>query len=1362
MAEAIIEQQLGGAMELKCTEGLGNSELNTVVKAIRDLSELKTAGSIDDLDQIEKTLFGKRDLLWDEKSMMVTGFNEALKEDEVLTPTQKGQVEQGIRTLTTSLQSNDLVRAANQLQTVWRSYEQITGSEKRALELLSSAAELIVAKWRFGGDRELMERLTALGKEDDIGLIEKNLGAVKDATETIRKRDKAGDRADVEGKERQTREAWYTEKWKSINNHQYDRETSSTKFIREEIKGKGGVEEKGNKLDEKHKFGKGMEEMANWRFFKRGNLNDAYSQDQAPDYLKESLGTIKRVAKWIDQKGEAKYLPRMDELKRWTVGGVMTREVWRAIQDNVRTGLTLLENDVTGDILRCRPDQSLTPKIIENKAKGVFEYAVNPEERKQQLDLFSKLQEEVGHSFKALESRQEKLQKTGIRESGAIVVRDKTGKEHGFSLDLRSEVFNPMFLIEDGKSNFGGLEYQAWLARSRLQLLVHTSLDIHEPLHEVGVQGASLWAYLEGMVALSGKPWVPDVLKTEIISRFPGQADFWLLQFWLNQGKDVVVGDVKQLPDYKQGAAKAFREVVVKAYYAPAKGKRIEAGVWLDHSKPISPTIYKLRVKNLEEGRMIWEETGRPTMVNLWYYALYATWEATTHFTEYGAEEYKIWLQSHGQDHSNPIHYIQGFPAFFSEKLAAGLALPLLPDLVYSSQGMLSELYPLVKRDNGEYEIIEGGDELEEIPQGELVRTFREEMKEARQEYIFMLLPVLETEIFQQIQLLLQGAEVTSTKMGRKILASNIFELMRKNIFTKHVTQAWCGANEFYKRRVVTIEKGKTETQTIENMPIDIDLVAVFERTERINEQQGAALILTGVPNEVINVHLPKVLFGRRAHDPSGKDLKEIERLGQFVYGKDPQYSKILEAIATGATAEEIGKAFGNKSQQAERLVGAIMMQLYRRFAGIYDPASFYDITLFTWAKEVTGWFEPLNRPPQWLDRLGGLGRWFKGSFNSYKFLKQPYLADIEIWEEVATWEFKTGPRKGQRIFYHPSFDPRDTGPYDAFFYEGLQASGLTRYKKEGEKDAIWEGGDLVLTLAADSLFRLKSFENNPRRKHLMYTEIGRFSPSMPIDLSNSMWRYGQVHNKLKALNGFRPGVDYGLVPKPREIRAILESNFFELNPDQVNEADTILNGPWPWLRRELGYAALDFLVGQPDPIQKFLEGFKKEAGGLTGGSQAANLLLNSAISPFPQFRATPISAPIAIATGLAVAASPFFTPVWAAAAGVFAGLYAFNLSGRAIQWLFAGGLELGLNYVKHMGGVKWLKLFFRELPDGKRRALQRTPALLGGPLFSQLVEIGNKHSVFWNVMQEKDLAARREKAAQLAGAILEDKITSN
>jgi len=99
------------------------------------------------------------------------------------------------------------------------------------------------------------------------------------------------------------------------------------------------------------------------------------------------------------------------------------------------------------------------------------------------------------------------------------------------------------------------------------------------------------------------------------------------------------------------------------------------------------------------------------------------------------------------------------------------------------------------------------------------------------------------------------------------------------------------------------------------------------------------------------------------------------------------------------------------------------------------------------------------------------------------------------------------------------------------------------------------------------------------------------------------MFRYGQVHNKLRALNGFRPGVDYGLVPKRRELNEILKSNFFELIPDQVEEIDGILNGWWPWLKREFTYGALDLMVGQPDPIQKFLEGFKKETGGIVSST---------------------------------------------------------------------------------------------------------------------------------------------------------------
>lgn len=1385
-------------MNLNRAENMGG-RIAAVAEAIKVTSELRASKvqTNRELEDFEQGIFGDRKKLWDEKSEISKTVNQVIKQSltkdeehmgqDEITGDQAENIRLGIETFCRNLNSGDFRLVNQQRDEVLRLIERSTAAgASRANEILDAAMELIDSKWRFAQDRELMGRLEGLAQDKITQPIENNLNNVKEATKETRKRDEKNDRADVKGNERHTREIWFTTEWKSVkskNPGEYDKETASTEFIREEIEADGGVATQTQKFGDSHKFGDGSEEMLEWRFFKHQALDAAVKQNKIPEFIQTSLDQIGRVAKWIDADwNESMGLPTEETMKQCTVGGALAREVWRVLQDNVRAGLTLLENDVTKDIMRCRPDHSLTPKIIESKAKGIFEYAVYPGERNRQEEKFSELQIQVGHSLEAIENRQKKLQKTGEKEQGAVVIKDLTGEKHSFKVDLRSETFNPMFLIKDGKNNFGELEYLAWMARSRLQLLVHTSLNIHEPLHDVGVQGPSMWAYLEGMVALSGKPWVPDVLQIENISRLPGAADFWVLQFWLNQGKDVVVEDVEQLPYYKQTAAEIFKEVVVKAYYAPAKGKSTGVGVWLDHSKPISPTLYKLMVKNLQEGRMIWEETGRPTMVNLWYYTLYATWEATTHFTEYGPEEYKIWLQSHGQDHSNPVAYIQGFSAFFSEKLAAGLALPLLPDLIYSSQGMLSELFPLVKRANGEYELVEGGEELETIPQGELVRTFREEMKKARQQYIFELLPVLEAEIFEQIQLLIQGAEVVSTKMGRKILAGNIFELLAKNIFTNHVTQAWCGTgsfpNEFYKRRIRTMKDGQLVSQTIESMPINIDLVAAFERIDRINEQQGAALILTGVPDEVINARLPQVLFGRRSWDPEGQSLKVIQNLGRLVYGKSPQYAEMLKAIASGATPEEIGGAFsGNKGQAAEQLANAIMLQLYRRYAGVFNAASFYDITLFAWAKEVTGWYEPLGR------------RLFPK--NDYKFLVEPYSADIEVWEEIATWEFKTGPRKGQRIFYHPSFDPRGAAPYDAFFYEGLKASGLTRYNKEGERDAIWESGDIVLTLAADTPIRLKSFEADQRRKRLMYTEIGRFSPAMPIDMSCSMFRYGQVHNKLRALNGFRPGVDYGLVPKRRELNEILKSNFFELIPDQVEEIDGILNGWWPWLKREFTYGALDLMVGQPDPIQKFLEGFKKETGGIVSSTpwgSALNLFMNSWIAPFPQFRATPISLPIGLAVGFTVA--PFFMIGSWPVGGIIAGLYAFNVSGRAIQWLFAEGLESALNTIKHRGGFNSLgfylrKLpgggkiaeviektpiigrltkgfFFRELPDGKKRALQRTPTLLGGPLHSQLVEIGNKPSVFWDVMQEKSLAGRRERVAQLAGAIMEDKITSN
>jgi len=217
MPEVLPEQQpFSGELGFKYSENL-SPEMKRMVRVLTNVSEL--GSSVDktaELDKFEKQAFGVRNQLWDEKTDISREFAKILKADETIGDDQRNNIRTGIDNFSGYLRSGDLRRASDQQETVRRQLSQVTDDgERRGLELLSGALELVEAKWRFGRDRELMGQLEVLSREKILDSIDGNLDLVRDATKITRKRDEAGDRADVKGKERHTREIWYTEALKT-------------------------------------------------------------------------------------------------------------------------------------------------------------------------------------------------------------------------------------------------------------------------------------------------------------------------------------------------------------------------------------------------------------------------------------------------------------------------------------------------------------------------------------------------------------------------------------------------------------------------------------------------------------------------------------------------------------------------------------------------------------------------------------------------------------------------------------------------------------------------------------------------------------------------------------------------------------------------------------------------------------------------------------------------------------------------------------------------------------------------------------------------------------------------------------------
>ncbi|PIU74419.1 hypothetical protein COS77_01680, partial [Candidatus Roizmanbacteria bacterium CG06_land_8_20_14_3_00_34_14] len=290
-------------MNLNRAENMGG-RIAAVAEAIKVTSELRASKvqTNRELEDFEQGIFGDRKKLWDEKSEISKTVNQVIKQSlakdeehmgqDEITGDQAENIRLGIETFCRNLNSGDFRLVNQQRDEVLRLIERSTAAgASRANEILDAAMELIDSKWRFAQDRELMGRLEGLAQDKITQPIENNLNNVKEATKETRKRDEKNDRADVKGNERHTREIWFTTEWKSVkskNPGEYDKETASTEFIREEIEADGGVATQTQKFGDSHKFGDGSEEMLEWRFFKHQALDAAVKQNKIPEFIQTS------------------------------------------------------------------------------------------------------------------------------------------------------------------------------------------------------------------------------------------------------------------------------------------------------------------------------------------------------------------------------------------------------------------------------------------------------------------------------------------------------------------------------------------------------------------------------------------------------------------------------------------------------------------------------------------------------------------------------------------------------------------------------------------------------------------------------------------------------------------------------------------------------------------------------------------------------------------------------------------------------------------------------------------------------------------------------------------------------------------
>lgn len=1310
MAELITDGH--SELSLAQCERVGG-EIGETAKIIQAISEFRYGnGSEQQLNQAEEKLFGNQRSLWDEKSGISKSVNNTIikaEDDSEITRMQVADIRTGIETYCRNLQRGDHRLVDEQREEVLRLTRRgVAGGERRVNEILAAAIELIDSKDRFRQDRELMGRLEKLGDDKSPQPIEKNLDKVREATDETKKRDQKGKRSYVEGNTTITREKWFTQVWESTTGQQFNRETASQIFIEEEIETSGGVNTQAQQFANSHKFGTGSEEMVAWRFFKRRAFDRVIQQHSEPQFIKTSIDQIKEVARRIDDSwNEARGLPTEQLMKELTVGGALVREVWRVLQDNVRAGLTLRENDVTDDMLASRPNPSLNPKIVRSKAEGIFEVATNPRQRAEDLNKFTGLYRQHLRLLGKTEAEVEDLMVKGRMTSGEGIIVADEGQKVNAKIDSRSEMFNPMFLVDkSGAVRFEQLEYQVWQARAKLHLLTNTAMPVHEPLHDEGVTGPSAWVRIEQMSSFPNKALSEEMLHAEFSPFIPGTTEFWLMQFYLNQGKDLVAENPAEIPYYKKTLVDRFNEVVVKAYFAPAIDKRGEQGVWPRHGNPVSREIYSRRLRQLEQGQMIWPESNRPMMVDLLTYAQWQHWKAISHTTEFGMHEFQEWIRGKGYDPENPGHFIQLFPQFFSEKMTVGLATHVSSDLIWNTMGMVTEYYPMVPNEKGQMVELTSLEQIykyrakhpDQAYIGQLYEYYFGDMEQTRREYIQNNIGAIEQQIYEYVAQFLQGNESAPALAARRWLAPQFFQLWTKYAFARHEQDNWCGTtdhpNKYYLQRVVKVGSLKVGAtiqapQDIDwqARPIDYDLVSGFDaNAARMTPQQLAAMILSAVPDEVIDKHALTVLLANKKHVFMQNQYRAVQALKAQLEktAKRPvKWHKVFESIATGASVNELASVFAEDelgrqdlAPLVETLFSEISFALRRRAGPILSPATFYEAILFAWAREEVDFYKEDKR---------GLPRFLK--------LDEAFLANVDTWEQVARWEFKTGAREGEPIFYHPLYSPGGEEFLERYLSGQISASGLTNYDPESQEK--WKG-DYILSMAADTFISVKVGVPgvSVHSQQGQYAELLRYAPLIPIDLNHKENPWGQLQAKLDAESIYRPSNDYIVAPKFNEVEGVILT--MESTPPVKAAMVERYYGPrgfWGiprWIRKNWQYHAIDISVGRPDFIEKILEGFKKSTSTFAAGPAGSILdfFFNNPISPFPQFRGSLISIPAGIIVGAVIAGTPI-----GLATGIIAGLYTHNLGGWLIQKIFGQWMESSLNDNKNEGIV------FRRLP---------------------------------------------------------------
>ena len=1002
------------------------------------------------------------------------------------------------------------------------------------------------------------------------------------------------------------------------------------------------------------------------------------------------------------------------------------------------------------------------------------------------------LHDAVLPSFEVAERAEKKLKDMGKVEGSNVIIEIEGMGEIPVPLNQKGQGFEPMFCYEkkrDGTKevNFDQFEYRIWLARVSLFNFIHRSLPMDTHYFELSESGISPWMYIFDQVVTSDQDLLEKITSPELKRLMPQVSEFWLLQLYLNEGRDIAK-ELKNVDWEKQGAAEMFKEIAHR-YFHLSWSKTGEVGPDINLYEPISPELTRKKWKNLREGRMIWKETKRPMMINLQHLFWHLGWQATTHRMEWGDQTYGDWLtgQPKGSP-DDPYSYIGLFPTFIQEKIGSGLAFMVSLDAIWWTMGLHAELYPLVKKSvkltdgsiEDRWEILASHDEAMylressgELSQaGELLRIYRRDVRRRWREYMANNMGSIEKRMLANIQMILgAGKAEAGSKEARAFVSRNIMQLANFLCFNQTLQETWCGSvdapNEFYQRKSLVLRRdGTVKKSTVEPRPLDLDLHEVWRAIRKPTHQEGAALILTGVPEKVINRHARMVIFGRQRK--FNKPLEKVDGLARQIWGsaKKANYFWVMRALAASFSPEEVGEQWGKETSANATQVAAmesfaeeVMTGLQLMCNKVFSPQSFYEMVLFSWAREQVKWYD------------------------NYRFFFDPYLADMDVLEEITTWKFNAGPRgsrsgkkKAEHIIYHPLLAGDDGEQVDDFFNWHTTQSFLSYddFDSKGRKTKRYRG-DYILTMAMDTMLPAND-DWTDELTRMWYCNLGGNAQYIPTAIHNRFYDLSRASGILKDHDWFRPGVEFAHMPKLKELWTIIENaGLHDFDAKTVEKM--LYRKPyffnWVWAGREVPYFVSDLLFGQLDAMEQFTVKTKETASGVLGMSpivgQVGNFFINGIASPVPQLRALLPAAAMTLLWTVPVfgLASQSW---WVAALGAS---YSMNLFGRGAQLLFgklqediANNLKQNVWDIKDHPVLSFIyrrDLYaFRRMPDMTKpkekrlMASQRADRVIPTMLNATCMRPGLYHD---KSLPEGHTIARREKTREKTDLVTSGKI---